>query len=336
MFLMVTFADGQDPPVISAVKAAEIPHIGGFFKFNNSALFAKCDTQGSTWNLDIESFNRFFDEFGKAEPVSTQLTKDVLIGRKHLEALIQGLQDKISTGLDKIRVLRVEEKLLEEQEGEMKINENFTYKVKLNKQQMVNVPVDQRALNCRNCLTTCHYPCEKTLDTEVYDCIVINRRGPSVACCTVCQFKCPWENHTLQSSRYESFKLTETRIVKELKARYDEAKCHSERAKGAIDKLEEELSKMQQDVMIKIKQARKCKIRLNEIAMKPGKLTEVNYIDILILSEKAEGSDGYLERIEALEVLKKAANLLARLNEQGNMPPKEFMSEWWSKFRQQN
>ena len=101
------------------------------------------------WNLDIESFNRFFDEFGKAEPVSTQLTKDVLIGRKHLEALIQGLQDKISTGLDKIRVLRVEEKLLEEQEGEMKINENFTYKVKLNKQQMVNVPLNQRALNCR-------------------------------------------------------------------------------------------------------------------------------------------------------------------------------------------
>jgi hypothetical protein len=37
---MVTFADGQKPPVMSAIEGAKIPH-SGFFKFNNSALFAE-------------------------------------------------------------------------------------------------------------------------------------------------------------------------------------------------------------------------------------------------------------------------------------------------------
>ena len=61
-------------------------------------------------------------------------------------------------------------------------------------------------------------------------------------------------------------------------------------------------------------------------------LTEVDYIDILIQSEKTEKRDGYLECMEALEELKKAAKLL---NVQSSMPPRQFISDWWTKFRQQ-
>ena len=131
MFLMTTFSDNQEPLVLSAVKAAEIPH-GSIFRFNNSALFAKPTTDGFNrlfWELSMESFSKFFSEFRRADPVSTQLMKEVLMERQRLEALLQGLQDKISTGLDKVNELFEEEKLLED---EMKINENFTYEVKVN------------------------------------------------------------------------------------------------------------------------------------------------------------------------------------------------------------
>ena len=336
MFLMITFADGQDPPVISAVKEADIPY-GSFFKFNNSALFAKPATQGFTqlyWNLGMESFNTFFSVFGSIKPVSVQLTKDVLTERQHLELLVDGLQNKINSGLDKINALHIEEKLLKEKEDEMKINKNFTYKVTVTNRKRVELSQesDQSALNCRNCFTTCHFPCE-CKDDDIYDCIVMDSHDPSISRCTICPSTCTWNMHNIQGFRYESIKQVETRTVKTLKARYDEAKGHHEKSKSTIAILEEELSQMQQDVMIKIKYARKCKERLNEIALKPETLTESDYIDILILSEKNEAREGYLKRIEALEELKNAAELLARLNEEDNMPPKEFMKDWWTSFR---
>ena len=40
IFLMVTFSDGMPPPVLDAVKAANVPFKNQYFKFNNSALFA--------------------------------------------------------------------------------------------------------------------------------------------------------------------------------------------------------------------------------------------------------------------------------------------------------
>lgn len=39
IFLMTTFADGQKPKVLSAVKKAQVPY-NQYFKFNNSALYA--------------------------------------------------------------------------------------------------------------------------------------------------------------------------------------------------------------------------------------------------------------------------------------------------------
>ena len=337
IFLMMTFADGQNPPAISAVKKANVPY-RSFFKFNNSALFAKPSiSEGFTqlyWNLGMKSFDTFFAIFGDIKPVSMQQTKEVLIERQHLELLIEGLQRKINSGLDKIDALQIEEKLLKEKEEEMKISENFTYKVTTTTQKRVDLPkdFDQRALNCRNCLTTCHFPCEIT-SGSIYDCVVMNSHDPNIAQCTICPSTCAWNVHELQRFHYESIKSVEMRTVKTLKARYDEAKDHLEKAKNAIAKLDEELSQMQQDVMINIKNARKCKERLNDIALKPVVLTETDYIDILILAEKNEAAEGFMKRIVVLKELKKAAELLAQLNEEASMPPKECMKDWWTSFR---
>ena len=64
IFMMVTFSDGQKPPVITAIEAAGIPQ-SGFFKFNNSALFA--ETAGG----DDDNFDEMFWRMGIASSKSS-------------------------------------------------------------------------------------------------------------------------------------------------------------------------------------------------------------------------------------------------------------------------
>ena len=98
---MATFADGSpEPPVVGAVKAAEIPFTS-FFTFNNCSLFSEsedCDEDMNFdemfWKLCSENLQQFFTKLATVEPKSLQLTKQVLEERQRLETVIQGLQQK--------------------------------------------------------------------------------------------------------------------------------------------------------------------------------------------------------------------------------------------------
>ena len=86
---MITFADGQYPPILNVVQAFEIPHI----KFNNSALFHK-DGDEDDYSFDKMFYlmgEENFMELRKIKPMSLQLTG------MQLEALTQGLQRNTST-----------------------------------------------------------------------------------------------------------------------------------------------------------------------------------------------------------------------------------------------
>ena len=72
IFIMTTFSDGLQPPVLDAIKSAKIPY-NTHFKFNNSALFVHSDsTVGITgnfdkmfWDMNYNSFELFFKSFNK-------------------------------------------------------------------------------------------------------------------------------------------------------------------------------------------------------------------------------------------------------------------------------
>lgn len=60
-----TFADGADPPVMEAIKAAKIPH-SGFFCFNNSALYyGMSDFSKMFWYMGYASLINFLSSFKK-------------------------------------------------------------------------------------------------------------------------------------------------------------------------------------------------------------------------------------------------------------------------------
>ena len=65
--------------------------------------------------------------------------------------------------------------------------------------------------------------------------------------------------------------------------------------------MKKELDALNTAVLRKIDQAHNCITRLRQIALKPDHLTEVEYIDILIESEKREARPHWLECVQALE-----------------------------------
>ena len=128
---------------------------------------------------------------------------------------------------------------------------------------------NRKALNCRQCFITCQYPCDAEEDKQ-FDCLVMNDYGSEHATCNICPSQCAWDIHVVQNFRYESFEGFETLTVKELKKRYDKASDRCKEVKDIIDRLEDDLSQMQENIMNMVRQAKKCKQRLNEIVYLVG------------------------------------------------------------------
>ena len=334
LILMITFADDQCPPVLEAFKANAIPY-NAYFQFNNSAVFSKSTSRvyddhfgKMYYRMGTRSFDKFLVEFGRIVPVSLLLTKAVLEERTQLDVLTQQLHHNIVICLNRISELSTEEQVLKEQLHIMNENENFTYTVSITKRQKVNIPRNTKALNCGVCHITCHFPCE-TKDEGTFKCIIMNNKDSNEAECSICPGHCSWKAHMLQDIRYEFVQQQEVRTITEQLQRYESARDKHATTQDAIKNIREDLSKMQKDVMKMIKQARKCRIRLNEIALKPGVLSETDYIDILIQNEKLEQKSGWLQRLQSLKELKKATTLLVQLSDsEENLQSKDFMKNW--------
>ena len=116
--LLITFADGQKPAVIDAVKAASVPCNDDVFKFNNSGLFSgsRCveedDFDRMCWKMGEKNLNNFFTKVDKLNPTSLTLTKEVLIERQCLEITVKGIQKLINVGICKVAELEKEQKTL--------------------------------------------------------------------------------------------------------------------------------------------------------------------------------------------------------------------------------
>lgn len=101
---MITFSDGSKPPVVNAIKAADVLY-KKYFKFNNSAIYqqsasiAQATTNDSSdeeeggidrmfWDVGMKNFSNFFVHFAMVQPHSLQLTNEVLKERQQLESTI--------------------------------------------------------------------------------------------------------------------------------------------------------------------------------------------------------------------------------------------------------
>ena len=124
-----------------------------------------------------------------------------------------------------------------------------------------------------------------------------------------------------------------------LKAAYDTAMANQKQLEAVMKKLECELEEIDQAVLQNINQARQSLQRLHELALRPDPLTEVEYIDILIESEKLEARPGWSERVKTLQEVRKQAEILSKVRKGHataySLPEHEGKSIWkfWSDWR---
>ena len=324
IFMMITFADGQpQPPVLEAIKEAKIPsHSEKHFKFNNSALFAKeskTKFDEACWEMCLCSFKVFFEEFPKAYPVSLRLTREVLNEREQLHVLIEDLSDQITRHLNKVEEMRQEEIVLQQHEKEIETNEQFEYTVDVTKPFVT--PLKESGLHtttCDTCFTTCHKNCPVTDDRVKHHCQAMDADGN----CTECPGKCKWSVHKNRLYLIEYKTITETRTAEHLMKKYQKAVQQKAKSEQMIESINESLQNVHAKVLDIIKRVSGSLRRLDEIALKPNPVTQVEYLELLIESEKREAKPGWTQRIQYLEAVKSHAELLSKVkNEKESQKP---------------
>uniref|UniRef100_A0A8C4RMD4 Septin-type G domain-containing protein n=1 Tax=Erpetoichthys calabaricus TaxID=27687 RepID=A0A8C4RMD4_ERPCA len=333
ILMLITFADGQRPPVLDAITASNIPcntdDNGNpvYFKFNNSALFA--NNKESTcsdkifdkmfWEMGTQSMKRFFDSLEQMNTKSLSLTKEVLEERKRLEMAIEGLQPQIRAGLTKLEEIRKTGEALKQHIDQIESNKNFEYEVEVTETLRESIAGTGKFItNCQKCNFTCHYPCAFSNDEEKISCAAMKNGD-----CTVCPGKCVWSVHSNQQYRfiYKTSKIQRT--YDELKKNFEKATGEKMTTEKLFEQLQHEFDEVEDAVCALIHTSHDCITRLEEIALRPNPLSTPDYIDLLINNEKQEAKPGFMERIKSLEEVKQQAVIIQKVINKEELLPSE-------------
>ncbi|XP_069502052.1 stonustoxin subunit alpha-like [Ambystoma mexicanum] len=329
--ILITFADGQAPPVLDAIKAADIPcakdseGMPVHFKFNNSALFASnlgteeantFNFNGMFWKMGTSSMETFFRSLTHLEPKSLNLTKEVLKERNELEAAVQGLQPQIKAGLMKLEELRKTQHALEQHKDDMNANKDFEYEVDITYQVKENIT--GFITNCNYCHYTCHYPCYIGDDKKKSGCSAMQNGN-----CRVCPGLCAWNVHFNQAYKFDFKTKKERKTYSDLKDRYEKASGQVMSAENMFDVLVTEYSAVEERVMHLIERSSASLRRLQEIALKPNPLGTPEHIDLMIQAEEMELKEGYQERIRSLREVREQAVLISKIANNEELLPEE-------------
>ncbi|XP_066967854.1 uncharacterized protein [Macrobrachium rosenbergii] len=322
ILLLLTFADGQKPQVLSGIKEADIPY-RKFFKFNNSALYAlnrvgnrekdngddeDDDFDAMFWKMEKKSFARFFNDLSMIKSKSLTLTKDVLNERHHLEILIAGIRVNIQIGLNKLEQLRKEVDVLTTHQADIDRNRDFVYTITEETFVRESVPSGQYVTNCLNCNRTCHEVCDIQDDNRKHECCVMSN-----GYCRICPGNCYWELHRNIPYKFVCKQVQVQKTAEDLKRRYQEATKKKLSAENLIKKHQEVFEAVRLKVLGLTESVRKSLARLEEIALKPNPLSTVEYIDVVIESEKSQARPGWQVRTSQLLNVRKQAEYLKKI-----------------------
>ncbi|XP_060596429.1 uncharacterized protein LOC132750457 [Ruditapes philippinarum] len=308
--MLVTFADGKRPPVLSALRAAKLPY-EQFFPFNNSGLFEKNIEENVScfssmfWDMGCKSFQMFFSKLTNMETKSLRQTRDVLLQREQIELTMNNLLPKLDAGLNKIEELRVEIRILENYKTQIEENSDFTYTVSETEQKQIDLPKGKHVTNCLTCHMTCHRDCIYANDEDKKKCNAMDEDGN----CTQCQEHCFWNIHRNTPYIFEYVTVQKQRTYTEKLEKYRRAEGETITRKKVLERMYDELYDLEDDIMALIDKINTCNNILKKIAFRPDPLSVVEHIDLLIESEKLEKRPGFQARIESLKKCRKKATI---------------------------
>ena len=327
IMIAATHADQKEISAMDALRDADVPinqHL--VFAVNNVALYAQNVEVGNdedsfvlqnklTWKRNAKVFTTMDKTLGQMEDISLWQTAENLKERDNLRATLESIGPQIQEGAMNANNIRKMIAMIKSCKEEMDRNKDFdiTTTLTVAKVETVVLPEYQFAFNCRNCKTTCHYPCITIFNRM---CEVISFRKNK---CTVCKNECKAKEHRTDNFRYETKYVTEKQHLTEeqLEKRFnyrlaEEGKSRSEAALEAL--VENQLVILVKN-MILIRRAKHCLDRIQRISLNPSPVTETEYIDMMIENEKNEHKEGWEERIKSLEQLKKTTAVIGAIQE---------------------
>lgn len=308
---LITFADGQKPPVLAGLEALDFKSLPykKYFTFNNSALFVdnNSDDPGALaptfWEMGMKSCEAFFDHLVTLKTKSLQLTSEVLGQRERLENTVQHLYQEIDTGLSKIGVLEQEIDIFTRCRRQIRENKNFRYQVTENVQEIIDLKgKSQYTTNCLTCNFTCHESCVYANDSDKAKCCAM-RNGK----CTECPSNCHWTQHHNTPFIIKWIPKKVNKKYSEKQKIYDEASQKSLTQEQILQEMSKDIERLEYAISERLDRIAECNNRLKEIALRPDPLSTVQYIDLIIGGEKREKKSGFESRIDALEKCKKRA-----------------------------
>ncbi|KAM3605341.1 uncharacterized protein V6R79_024181 [Siganus canaliculatus] len=330
--VLVTFADGQPPPVLEAIKASGVPcpkttdGLPVHFQFNNSALFRGKASSGAGggswedddggfgkmfWHMGAKSMQRFFDALSVIDTKSLTMTKEVLRERRDLEDSLENLQKQIKLALAKLEEIKETSEKLRDNEAEIKRNEGFEFEVTVTRPVKYSIAYSGFYLtNCQQCHYTCHYPCGIPNDGDKKRCSAMAPSGH----CKKCPGRCHWEVHYNQKYRWEYEQVTETRTVKELKDKYLQASEAETLVQSLVEKLRAEYNQVHAETVNLVERSTQCLKRLQQISLLPDPLSTPGNIDMLIEEEKCEAKSGWKQRVQYLMTMRGKAELMDKVS----------------------
>ena len=329
VLVLFTFADGQKPQALSAMLAAGIlEDESNFFKFNNSALFVANSGEDDEdnfdrmfWRMGIKSFEKFFQGLAEMESKSLVLTKQVLDERAQLEVRLCGLREKIDLGVNKLSELQQLKRVCDQHAADINANKNFKFTVEEAKRVQVELATGTYTTNCLVCNFTCHYPCSIPRNE--------NKRGCAAmldGSCKECPNNCHWSKHVNDAYRFETQYETVEKEYDEIRERFNTAVEGQSEAEAVIKQVEQDFNKTNRIVLKFVAEMQRGLKKLSEIALKKDPLQQVDYLDLLIESEKSQAKPGWKDRVSALQKTRDEAVQINRLGKPGFDP--------WEKYRE--
>ena len=332
ILIMVTFCDGKKPPVIAAIENANIPY-SDYFKFNNSALYIKpsvgddYDFDEMFWKMGERSFQKFFTMLKERKSISLTLTEAVLANREKLAVSLRQFQELIEECLRTVEVIRQEEIRLQMYEAVIAANKDFTYVVNVPFYTRISLPPGVYATNCLHCQSTCHENCSISNDSELWRCSAMNKGGTKSACCSICKRRCPWNMHRNFSERIELQHKEEVRHMDDLKKKFEDASNGKAATDRKITHLAHQLKKAYMQLQSLLEQARNCFDILQQTSLKSDPLGQVDYVQVMIESEKHQVNEGWRNRIHYLTKTMNEAVLIQVIVASGSNIDKQIKQE---------
>uniref|UniRef100_A0A914XCK6 AIG1-type G domain-containing protein n=1 Tax=Plectus sambesii TaxID=2011161 RepID=A0A914XCK6_9BILA len=283
------------------------------------------------WDMVMTSFDGFFHHLQQLPSGSLEMSRQTLDKQEQLNSHLLRLNEQVRDNLEQIKsTMNMMRKIEDEKDN---VDRNRKHPMEINRSLLNRRPSVTGTFNttCLNCHYTCHQDCTIANNEDKYTCIAMikvippdtsqlkngpGHDGDSTKCytptplqkdaqqrfatCFNCPGKCKWQDHVMRSYSLESLDWTEKGSLKHLMERHGIAVTKRTKSIDIMRQLASQFVTREKELSETLCKIRQVNSEIDQLAMRPGRMTEADYLRMQMQTERANMEPGYQERIDIL------------------------------------